>query len=201
MIDVSRIVQLHDEAVVRWHHQPIDNPYEGIEFLVCAEHGWNFQLWHEEDIARSPEVGDSGVARAKRNIDRWNQCRNDAIEQIDDWIAHQLEQQAVVPLPGARWNTETPGNAIDRLSVLSLRLYHLQEQLTRSDISDELRQSITMKISVCHEQRRRLCLALQELLAEIAAGRCYHAPFRQFKMYNDPQLNPYLHGSSLQKAR
>jgi hypothetical protein len=193
MIDVATIVQLQDAAVIRWHSGPRDNPYQGFESLVCAEHGWNFELWHEEDLARSPDVPDSRIAQAKRTIDRLNQLRNDAIEQMDVYLYDWLQQNSIVARQDARWNTETPGSAIDRLSVLSLRIYHLQEQLARDDISADLRHSVETKIAVCYKQRDRLAAALQQLIHEICTGQCHHAPFRQFKMYNDPQLNPYLY--------
>ncbi len=194
MIDVARVVQLHDDCVVRWHELPIDNPYQGVEALICEEHAWNFQLWHEEDIARSPDVGDAKVAQTKRTIDRLNQARNDAIERIDEWLAKWLAEHGVLAHPDARWNTETPGSAIDRLSVLALRIYHLNEQTMRADTSDAFRRSVEEKLTICHAQRQRLVHALEQLLSEITSGRCHHQPFRQLKMYNDPQLNPYLYG-------
>ncbi|GIW95868.1 MAG: hypothetical protein KatS3mg110_3909 [Pirellulaceae bacterium] len=193
MIEVGRIVQIHDETVRRWHSLPVDNPYQGFEALVCDQHAWNFRLWHEEDLARCPDAGDARIAQTKRTIDRLNQARNDAIERLDEWLADWLQQQGIQPLPGARWNTETPGSAIDRLSVLALRIYHLDEQLQRAEVTDQFKESVAQKLAICHRQRERLALALEQLLEEIRSGRCHHQPFRQLKMYNDPQLNPYLY--------
>jgi len=186
---------MHSETVARWHEQKIDNPYEGALQLACEQHAFNYRLWHEEDIARSPSVGDARIAQVKRNIDGLNQRRNDGIERIDDWISDQLEQHGVVPIADAPLNTETPGSAIDRLSILALRIYHLREQLERDDASPEHLASVERKLKVCHIQQEDLSQALAELLADIAAGRKRHRTYRQFKMYNDPALNPYLYGS------
>jgi hypothetical protein len=195
MIDVAQLNAMHSETVVRWHAQPIDNPYEDALRLACEQHAFNYRLWHEEDIARSPSVGDVRIAQVKRNIDRLNQQRNDWIEKIDDWISAHLEDRGVVPAPGARLNTETPGSAIDRLSILALRIYHLREQLARDDASAEHRASVERKLSVCHMQQSDLSQSLAELLADISSGRKRHRTYRQFKMYNDPALNPYLYGA------
>jgi hypothetical protein len=195
MIDVAQLNAMHSETVARWHAQPIDNPYEDALRLACEQHAFNYRLWHEEDIARSPSVGDVRIAQVKRNIDRLNQQRNDWIEKIDDWISAHLEDRGVVPAPGARLNTETPGSAIDRLSILALRIYHLREQLARDDASAEHRASVERKLSVCHMQQSDLSQSLAELLADISSGRKRHRTYRQFKMYNDPALNPYLYGA------
>lgn len=193
MIEIPRLLELHASTVDRWHREPVDAPYEGVWAIICTQHGFNFQLWHEEDIARSPDVGDARIAQVKRAIDRFNQQRNDWIERVDDWITQELERRGVVAGPGARLSTETPGMAIDRLSILSLRLYHLQEQLERADVSEEHRQSVGHKIAVCRLQKADLSQALAELLADIESGVKRHRTYRQFKMYNDPALNPYLY--------
>ena len=195
MIDVAQLNAMHSETVARWHAQPIDNPYEDAPRLACEQHAFNYRLWHEEDIARSPSVGDARIAQVKRNIDRLNQQRNDWIEKIDDWISAQLEVRGVVPIAGASLNTETPGSVIDRLSILALRIYHLREQLDRDDASAEHRASVERKLSVCRMQQGDLSQSLAELLADISSGRKRHRTYRQFKMYNDPALNPYLYGA------
>ena len=101
--------------------------------LVLEQHRFNFLLWHEEDIARSPDVPDARIAAVKRAIDRYNQQRNDAIERIDEWLIQWLASAGVLPRSDARLNTETPGSAIDRLSILCLRIYHFEEQLDRRE--------------------------------------------------------------------
>ncbi len=128
-IDVRQLTTLQQETVARWHQQEIDNPYVGLLGTVCQQHGFNFQLWHEEDIARSLDVSDREIARVKRSIDRFNQQRNDWIEKIDDDITAMLERDGIQTSGDAPLNTETPGSAVDRLSILALRIFHLREQL------------------------------------------------------------------------
>lgn len=200
MFDVKQISELHRETVVRWHQQESDNSYVGLLALVFRQHRFNYLLWHEEDIARSPDVGDARVAQVKRAIDRYNQQRNDGIEKIDDAIAEYLAQRNIEPRPDARLNTETPGSTIDRLSILSLRIYHLEEQLERSDVSAEHLESVERKLAVCRLQQHDLTQSLAELLEDILAGRKRHRTYRQFKMYNDPALNPYLYESPRRAA-
>lgn len=196
MIQVSEIIQLHEQLVARWHHQAVDNLSAGWLRLVAQQHGYNFLLWHEEDIARSPDVDDARIAQVKRAIDRFNQQRNDGIEQIDDWITEDLQQHQVVPDNAARLNSETPGSVIDRLSILSLRIFHLREQLERADATPEHIRSVQHKLAICQLQRDDLSTALAQLLEGIYAGSMRHRTYRQFKMYNDPTLNPYLYQSA-----
>ncbi len=120
MIDVGSITALQRSMVETWHVEEITNPYRDLLHLVCEQHKFNFLLWHEEDVARSPDVGDARVAAVKRAIDRFNQQRNDATERIDDFLVHSLAQRQVVVRGDARWGTETPGSAIDRLSILAV---------------------------------------------------------------------------------
>ena len=195
MIDIEQLLELHASTVDRWHREPVDSPYDGVWGIICTQHGFNFQLWHEEDIARSPDVGDERIAQVKRAIDRFNQQRNDWIERIDEWVAQTLEQRGIRPATDAKLATETPGSAIDRLSILSLRLYHLQEQMERADATAQHRESVAHKIAVCRLQQADLSQALRELLADIQSGVKRHRTYRQFKMYNDPTLNPYLYQS------
>lgn len=193
MIDVSEIVQLHRDMVSRWHEQEIDNGYADFLGLVCRQFTFNFQLWHEEDIARSPDVSDSDIARVKRSIDRFNQQRNDAIEQLDDWITAKLAEQNIVAAVNAPLNTETAGSVIDRLSILALRIFHLREQTERTDASPEHIESVQRKLAIALMQHDDLSQSLRELLGEIFAGKKRHKTYRQMKMYNDPSLNPYLY--------
>lgn len=195
MLDIDAITSMHRETVCRWHEQEIDNPYEGFVAIACRQASFNFRLWHEEDIARSPDVADTEIARVKRAIDRLNQQRNDAIEELDDWIGQQLEDSGVQIPADAPMNTETPGSVIDRLSILALRIYHLEEQLQRDDVGDEHICSVRAKLSVCHHQQGDLADALKQLVIDLAAGRKRHRTYRQYKMYNDPSLNPYLYAS------
>ncbi len=193
MVDVDEIMKLHALTVVQWHQQPISNGYEGFLGLVCQQHIFNFELWHQEDIARSPEVSDSEIAQVKRKIDRFNQQRNDAIEKLDDAITELVRQAHVELKTGARQNTETPGSAIDRLSIMSLRLFHYEEQIERSDVDVSHLDKVGARIQMCREQQRDLSQGLRELLSDIFAGEKRHKTYRQMKMYNDATLNPYLY--------
>lgn len=196
--DVNQIVNLQTETVARWHQEPIDNPYDGILSTICAQHQFNYLLWHEEDIARSRDVTDAEIARVKRSIDRYNQQRNDGIEKVDDQIAETLESIGV-SAEDAPLNTETPGSAIDRLSIMALRIFHLKEQLDRDDVDQEHFDSVARKIAVCQLQQNDLMNSLSELLDDIFSGRKRHRTYRQFKMYNDPTLNPYLYASNAKR--
>lgn len=200
MIDVKQITDLHRDMVVRWHQQEVDNPYEGFLKIVCRQFGYNFRLWHEEDVARSPDVGDAEIAQVKRNIDRLNQQRNDWIEKIDDHVSETLEADGVQPASTARLNTETPGSAMDRLSILALRIYHMEEQIRRDDATADHLAACERKLAVCFAQLDDLSNSLAELLDDIFAGRKRHKTYRQMKMYNDPSLNPYLYQARLRAA-
>jgi hypothetical protein len=193
MIDVKEITDLQADCVARWHTEEISNPYTGFLQVVCQQHAFNYQLWHEEDIARSPNVGDERIAQVKRAIDRYNQQRNDAIEQLDAALLRLLADQKISPQPGARQNTETPGSTIDRLSILALRRYHMQEQAERPDATEEHRAKARERLKILAEQHADLSNSLRELLDDIFAGRKRLKVYFQFKMYNDPSMNPYLY--------
>ena len=200
MINVQDLVALQTETVARWHNEPIDNTYSGLQQAVCTQHQFNFQLWHQEDIARSRNVTDEKIAEVKRAIDGFNQNRNDWIENVDDFISGLVDSSEVQIADGARLNTETPGSVIDRLSILSLRIYHMEEQLERDDVDQSHFDSVNQKIAICRLQQDELSNSLQELLDDIFAGRKRHRTYRQLKMYNDPSLNPYLYAKQKQTA-
>lgn len=193
MIDVREITDLHRTTVALWHEQEIANPYSGFLAVVCEQHMFNYLLWHEEDIARSPDVGDARIAEVKRAIDGYNQKRNDRIEKLDDYLIEELGRRGVQPQAGARLNTETPGSSIDRLSILSLRLYHMEEQAARADATPEHVAKVKGRLAIIYEQHQDLSNSLSELLDDIFTGRKRLKVYRQFKMYNDPTLNPYLY--------
>jgi hypothetical protein len=192
---VEAILDLHRTTVAAWHSRDIDNAYEGFLNLVCQQHEQNFRLWHQEDIARSPDVTDAEMARVKRAIDKLNQRRNDLIEQLDDCLIAELAATGVPPWSGARLNTETPGSVIDRLSIISLRLYHMEEQTRRVDADPTHVAKAKARLAILREQHHDLSASLGELLADIFAGRKRLKVYRQFKMYNDPTMNPYLYGA------
>jgi hypothetical protein len=200
MLDIRQITALHKNTVQLWHSQPVENPQRDFLHVVCEQHKYNFLLWHEEDIARSPTAGDAQIARVKRNIDQLNQKRNDWIERIDDSIKRQLDERRIVPAAGAKWNTETPGAAIDRLSILALRIYHMEEQAERTDATAEHVAKAQDKLALLHTQHEDLSAALTELIADLFAGRKRLKLYRQMKMYNDPTMNPYLYNADRLRA-
>lgn len=192
---VTQITDMHRDTVAVWHTTEPNNPHEGLLGTICQQHQFNYLLWHEEDLARSPDVPDKRIAAVKRAIDRYNQQRNDWIERIDEQLVQLCHGAGKQPFEGARQNTETPGSAIDRLSILALRTYHLDEQLARSDIDEVQRHKVSERLARCHAQHQDLSQSLAELLADIWAGRKILKVYRQLKMYNDPTLNPYLYRS------
>jgi hypothetical protein len=165
----------------------------GFLEVICRQHSYNYLLWHEEDLARSPSASDTQIAQVKRAIDRYNQQRNDWIERIDDWLTQYLEARHVVPRTHAVMNTETPGSTFDRLSILALRLFHLREERDRSDATPEHRGKVAAKLAICETQQSELADALGHLLHDIYAGTKRHRTYRQCKMYNDPTLNPAVY--------
>ncbi|MGI9456967.1 MAG: DUF4254 domain-containing protein [Aeoliella sp.] len=190
---VREVTQLQQETVARWHEVEPDNPYYGLLAVVCQQHEFNFLLWHEEDVARSPNVGDERIAQVKRAIDGHNQNRNDYIERVDEALIERMATEGVMPRSDARVNTETPGSAIDRLSIMSLRIFHLREQLQRDDVDQEHRQRVEERLARCGVQHVDLSQSLVELLEDLQSGHKMLKVYRQMKMYNDPTLNPYLY--------
>jgi hypothetical protein len=191
---IAQLTQLQIDAVDRWHRHPIDNPHDGIEKLVCQQHEFNYRLWHEEDKARSPTATDEEIATVKRAIDKLNQARNDMIEKVDDALTEVL-CQAGVPASNGPINTETVGSAIDRLSIMALRLYHYREQAQRTDADASHREKVQQRIDLCQTQHADLSRSLQQLVDDIFAGTRQHKTYRQMKMYNDPSLNPAIYAA------
>ncbi|MCA9193572.1 MAG: DUF4254 domain-containing protein [Planctomycetales bacterium] len=196
MFKVNEILMLHQSTVAIWHRQSIENTYSGPLETVCQQHIFNFELWHQEDIARSPTVSDSEIANVKRAIDKLNQARNDYIEKLDDLLTEFLFDSGIRAMDLARQNTETPGSVIDRLSIMSLRLFHYQEQLERDDAEQAHIEKVAQRIELCQRQKKDLSQSLDELLDDILSGKKIHRTYRQMKMYNDPTLNPYLYQRS-----
>jgi hypothetical protein len=179
--------------VARWHEVEPAHDEPEVRGRVGDLHRFNFLLWHEEDIARSPDVSDTRIAAVKRAIDRYNQARNDAIERVDDWLVADLLERGIAAPDDAPAATETPGAAIDRLSILELRRYHMREQAERADATPEHRGKAAERLALLDRQRDHLVAALDRLLGEIYQGTRPLRVFRQMKMYNDPTLNPYLY--------
>ena len=189
---------IFNKAIADYHitdniDTPINNPYERDEienrlYLKC----WiDTVQWHFEDIIRDPHIDPVEALSLKRRIDRSNQDRTDLVEQIDSYFRQKYSDVNV--LPDARLNTESPAWAIDRLSILALKIYHMREQAERADATEEHRQKCQAKLNVLLEQQHDLSLAIDQLLDDIQAGRKYMKVYRQMKMYNDPSTNPVLY--------
>lgn len=178
-----------------WHVAPGPQE-ESTDFvsLVREQHRRNFDLWHEEDTARALDVPDTLIASVKRRIDKLNQERNDLIERLDDALLDLLRKRGALPAPDTPWNSETPGSIIDRLSILSLKVFHMREQVQRRDADKAHRDRCAERLRTLERQRTDLTRALQLLMDDLLAGRRQLKLYRQFKMYNDPSLNPALYG-------
>jgi hypothetical protein len=200
MIDVTEITHAQKTTTERWHQSEIDNPYRDFLQIVCQQHQRNYRLWHREDVARSRDVADAELAQVKRDIDQLNQQRNDLIERLDDYLLEQLQLSGVRPWPDAQQNTETPGSAIDRLSILALRIYHMEEQANRADADQQHRAKAKARLEILRQQHGDLSLSLSELLEDIFSGRKHLKVYRQFKMYNDPTMNPCLYQAGTRPA-
>jgi hypothetical protein len=187
----DEIATLQTTLTARWHEE--SPAATGTEFLLLVEenHLRNFQLWHEEDIARRDDLGSERVHQAKRAIDRFNQERNNFIEEMDKLLVAALQPlEAGVPR-----NSETPGMMIDRLSILALKEFHMYEETVRADASEAHRATCAEKLARIIRQRADLTQCVGDLLADVAAGTRTFAVYYQFKMYNDPALNPQLYGT------
>jgi len=190
---------LFDKTIELYHitndvDAQVINPYpEGsIERDLFIKNWIDTVQWHLEDIIRDPAIDPQEALSLKRRIDKSNQDRTDLVEKID---SHFLSEYAnVTPLSNATINTESPAWAIDRLSILALKIYHMKEQVERQDASPNHKIMCQAKLDVLLEQRRDLTIAIDQLLDDIAHGRKYMKVYRQMKMYNDPSTNPILYG-------
>ena len=168
------------------------NPYpvQTIESDLFRKNWIDHAQWGMEDLIRDPEIDPVEALKLKRRIDRSNQERTDLVELIDSFFYTYFS--SVKPLPEAKINTESPAWAVDRLSILALKIYHMQQETERTDASTEHIAKCREKLQVLLQQREDLSLALDQLLGDIAAGRKYMKVYKQMKMYNDEELNPIL---------
>jgi hypothetical protein len=206
MLDALQITRLQDDATLRWHRSGYaedarvfaagTEPPGEVAELALALHRANYDLWHEEDLARAPGATDADVARIKRAIDAMNQTRNDRMEAMD----RVLLAAAGAQNPAAPLHSESPGLILDRLSVLALKLYHTAEESRRASAPEEHRQRNLERLHLLEEQRGDLAACLGALWGEVLAGKRRFKLFRQMKMYNDPELNPavYSHKAETQ---
>jgi len=190
---------IFNESIIQYHvHDDVDaeisNPYtvKSIEYYLFLKNWIDTVQWHLEDIIRNPDIDPAEALKIKRRIDKSNQDRTDLVELIDSYF---LDRYAGVEVQAtATINTESPAWAIDRLSILALKIFHMQQEADRKDATPEHAAQCRQKLAVLLEQQIDLSAAIDTLLDDIASGRKYMKVYKQMKMYNDPALNPVLYG-------
>ncbi|ATL49814.1 hypothetical protein COR50_10400 [Chitinophaga caeni] len=192
--------KVFNQAITDFHlhndvHRGIENPYNkaDIEHLLYLKNWIDTVQWHLEDIIRDPNIDPVAALKLKRWIDKSNQERTDVVEYIDSYFLEKFKDVNV--LPSATINTESPAWAIDRLSILALKIYHMREEATRQDASEEHRAVCQSKLDILLTQQVDLSTAIESLLQDIEGGRKYMKVYKQMKMYNDPSLNPVLYAN------
>ncbi len=190
---------IFEDATNKYHitddvDTPISNPFEPrtIEFYLYLKNWIDAVQWHLEDIIRNPQIDPVEALAIKRRIDKSNQDRTDLVELIDSYFLDQYKDTE--PSAQAVINTESPAWAVDRLSILALKIYHMQQEVGRTDVDKNHIDACQAKLNILLEQRSDLSSALDTLLQEIADGKKYMKVYKQMKMYNDPNLNPVLYG-------
>ena len=188
---------LFDQVITKYHEiddvaQPFENPYKSgtLEFLLYRKSWIDTVQWHYEDIIRIPTINPDEALTLKRKIDASNQDRTDMVEFIDSYFLNKYDD--VVVKKDAKINSESPAWAIDRLSILALKIYHMQEEATRESASEEHQKACQLKLNILLEQRKDLSTAIDDLLTDISTGTKYMKVYKQMKMYNDDELNPVL---------
>ena len=185
------------DAVIDTYHitdhvdAPMNNPHEGIEGLLFHKSWIDTVQWHLEDIIRDPNINPEEALVIKRRIDASNQDRTDMVEKIDDWFWSYFG--AKNNLSCGKINTESPAWVVDRLSILALKIYHMQEQVDRTDSDASHKEKVEQKLAVLLEQKEDLSLAFNQLIEDVMEGRKFMKVYRQMKMYNDESLNPVLY--------
>ena len=192
--------KIFEQSIADYHKKddvdtPIANPFEikTIEYYLYLKNWIDTVQWHLEDIIRNPEIDPVEALKIKRRIDKSNQDRTDLVELIDSYFLDKYKDVKVQL--GATINTESPAWAVDRYSILSLKIFHMQEQVGRTDVSAEHKAQCQNKLNVLLEKKKDLGGAIDQLLDDIVAGRKYMKVYKQMKMYNDPNLNPVLYGT------
>lgn len=192
--------KLFDDCVAAYHitddiDAPVANPYADgtVEHTLWDKNLIDARQWHMEDIIRDPDIDPVAALELKRRIDRSNQERTDMVEELDEYFRRRYADVNV--LPGATINTETPAWAIDRLSILALKIYHMAAEVARRDADDAHIARCRAKLDVLLQQRTDLSGAIDTLIDDIAAGRKFMKVYKQMKMYNDADTNPVLYGA------
>lgn len=181
---------LHQDSIIKWKQEGIVLSYQDFLSLVEENHSFNYQLWQAEDKARRDDKGYEFVYRAKRHIDHYNQQRNNRMEAMDEWLFRELNPASPAE---CAVHSETPGMMIDRLSILALKAYHMALQTQRADVDEAHRTNCQSKLMVIEEQRKQLKECLERLFDAIKNKEQTFRVYHQFKMYNDPKLNPELY--------
>ncbi|QNI30317.1 DUF4254 domain-containing protein [Alloacidobacterium dinghuense] len=195
ILSAAEITRQQDHLTSLWHQQRAAIPAGSLgTFLdsVIAQHLANFQLWHTEDDARAPHATDHDLAEVKRAIDRINQRRNDLAESCDVVLLDHL-RALNLPNPKAELNSESPGLIIDRLSILSLKIFHTTEEIERPDAPEGHAERNRARLEILQDQRHDLAHCLDRLWQQTLAGTRSFKLYRQLKMYNDPALNPAVY--------
>ncbi|MEZ4968383.1 MAG: DUF4254 domain-containing protein [Flavobacteriaceae bacterium] len=189
--------KIFEESIKKYHllddvSQVFNNPYpkSDISHLLYRKNWIDTVQWHYEDIIRDPNIEPVAALQLKRQIDASNQDRTDLVEFIDSYFLDKY--QTVEKNKDATINTESPAWAIDRLSILALKIYHMEEEVTRGDASQEHQLKCQNKLDVLLEQKKDLSAAIDQLLEDIESGKKYMKVYKQMKMYNDNELNPVL---------
>ncbi|MGP8251967.1 MAG: DUF4254 domain-containing protein [Terracidiphilus sp.] len=197
MLSAKAIIDLQDELTCQWHRAGEAEPEIVDPWLkaVAGQHRANFDLWHIEDEARTPDATDAKIADVKRGVDRTNQQRNDLAEELDRALLAWLEARGL-PESDAPLNSESPGLMIDRLSILALKIYHTREEVDRTDAPARHAELNRDRLGILEEQRRDLADCLDALWNDTLGGRRRFKLYRQLKMYNDPELNPAIYGKN-----
>jgi hypothetical protein len=193
--------KVFNQAINDYHvHDQIDfevqNPYPkgGIEHLLYIKNWIDTAQWHMEDVVRNPNIDPVEGLKWKRRIDAQNQVRTDMVEYIDSFFLEKYKE--INPASEAKLNTESPAWAIDRLSILALKIYHMQDETNRTSASEIHRESSKQKLAILLQQRTDLSTSIDEFLADIESGKKYMKVYKQMKMYNDPDLNPALYNAT-----
>ena len=199
ILSTAPILPIFNQAIVDYHKfddvdHPCDNSYDEktIEWYLYNKVWIDTVQWHLEDLIRDPNIDPVEALALKRRIDKSNQDRTDLVEMIDGY--YLMLFQRVEPLPNATLNTESPAWAIDRLSILQLKIYHMKAEVERNDVSEEHKAKCQAKLNVLLEQNTDLCTAIDQLMECYKSGEKVMKVYKQMKMYNDPALNPVLYG-------
>jgi Protein of unknown function (DUF4254) len=199
-LNLTTLPDAFDRCIAFWHNDSPEQTPPGLTLnpLALELARRNYLLWHEEDKARRTDVSDRVIVSVKRAIDRLNQQRNDLIEQLDEAILAELSR--AMADGSDEINSETPGSIVDRISILSLKIYHMNEDGRRTGIAAEHRERSLERVDVLRLQRSDLFDALARLMEDYLAGRKRMKLYKQFKMYNDPALNPELYGAAVKSS-